>query len=302
MKQINHKICLLPDTFMKRNFYFRVNFSSQVMNMKKYLTILFLAAQFGIAQSMTVDTLYLPYYSHSPFAYSENNEVIGIEPDIIREYTAWLRDKKKISVYTKYIEYRDFSGFYSEVKTSSRKNIIGMGSVTVLPERAEELDFTTGTIKSVALCITNGHAPELKTKTPAEILKVMGSMSALTITNTSLSNYVNDVKKTYIKDLKISYLSDESKILDKISTSVLSFGFVDAVTFRDYLKNNPNKYFKVQSVMNRLNEEMGFIMPKGSRHKVLFNEFFATFKTTAEYRQILEKHLGTFMAQNMIIQ
>ena len=60
--------------------------------------------------------------------------------------------------------------------------------------------------------------------------------------------------------------------------------------------------FKIKQ--STLKEELGFIMPKASPHKALFNEFFASpggFKTTKNYRVILEKYMGSYMTQNMAI-
>lgn len=271
--------------------------------MKKilFLVSVIFIAHIAVSQNND-DTLYIHYYTRSPFSYSEANEVKGIEPDIMREYTAWLRNKKKIFLRVKYLEYANFSDFYSEVKVGDTKNTLGMGSVIINAERAKEIDLTTGYIKNVAFCVTNGNALNIKAKTPDEIMKTLGSMTALTITNTPISACVNDLKKTYIKDLKISYLNDETQILNKIAGNPLNFGFIDAVIFWNFLKNNPSKSLKMQKPLNQANELMGFVMPKGSRHKALFNEFFTSFKASVEYREILEKHLGTFMAQNMAAQ
>ncbi len=126
-------------------------------------------------------------------------------------------------------------------------------------------------------------------------------MNALTMMNTSLQKYVNDIKRTYIQDLKVTYHPNEVKILDEISRNVLSFGYVDAIGFWMYLKNNPGKFLKMQKILSQSKDEMGFILPKGSQHKALFNEFFATFKTSPTYRAILEKYLGSYMAQNVAI-
>src|SRR5690606_17663041 len=124
----------------------------------------------------------------------------------------------------------------------------------------------------------------IKSKNSADILKVLGSMTALTMQNTSLSKYVNDLKTNYIKDLKISYMNDEIQIVDKISSNPLYFGYVDAVVFWSYLKTNPHKVLKTQRVLSKSEDYIGFIMPKGGKHKALFSEFFTTFKTTDTYR------------------
>src|SRR5690606_38646139 len=128
-----------------------------------------------------------------------------------------------------------------------------------------EIDFSTPYLKNVAFCITNGHAPDVKSKNADEIMRSLGSMNALTMPNTTLNKYVNEIKKSYINDLKIVYHNDEVQILDEISRNVLSFGYVDAIGFWFYVKNNPQKFLKMQKILSQSKEEMGFILPKGSK-------------------------------------
>ena len=271
--------------------------------MNKFVVIaLFLIFNvFCIAQSN--DTLYVTYYIQTPFAYIESGITKGIEVEIVNEYANWLRSKKKVNVTTKFTAFSTFDSFFAAAKKNDKNNF-GLGSVTINTDRSKEIDFTTAYLKNVAFCVTNGHAPDVKTKNPDEIMRSLGSMSALTINNTSLNKYVNELKKQYLQDLKIIYQTDEIKILDEIAKNVLSFGYVDAVGFWFYLKNNPGKFLKMQKILNQSKEELGFIIPKGSQHKALFNEFFngpGGFKVSQAYRGILEKYLGAYMTQNMAI-
>ncbi|MCW3075888.1 MAG: transporter substrate-binding protein [Bacteroidetes bacterium] len=233
----------------------------------------------------------------------ENEKPTGIEMDIVHEYTAWLKATKKMDVILKYNSFTDFDLFYNATKKGA-KNTIGLGAITVTTERAKEVDFTTPYLKNVAFCITNGNAPDIRTKTPAELTKTLGSMTALTILNSSMSKYVSEIKKNYIHDLKIIDKTSQVKILDEIAKNVLYFGYVDALEFWFYLKSNPQKFLKMQKVLNQSKEELAFMMPKGCPHKVLFNEFFsgpAGFKNNRGYRAILEKYVGSYMTQNLAI-
>lgn len=239
----------------------------------------------------------------SPLSFQENGEVKGIEIDLIKEYTAWLKKKKQIDLNVKYNVFNDFDAFFAATQKLG-KHGIGLGGVTVTKERALEVDFTAPYLKNVAFCITNGNAPEIKTKNADDIVRALGNMSALTIQNTSLNKYVNELKKQYIPELKVVYSNTEGKILDEISKNVLYFGYVDAIGFWFFLKTYPQKVLKIQKLLNQSREEMAFVLPKGSKHKVLFNEFFTGpngFKSTAAYRAILEKHLGSYMAQNVAV-
>lgn len=255
----------------------------------------------GAGQS--ADTLFVNFNIQPPFATYVDNKPGGIEVDIINEYILWLKTNKKMDVIVKYTPFTDFDFFYASVKKGN-KNTIGLGSITVSSERMKEVDFTTSYIKNVAFCITNGNAPDIKVKSKSELIKNLGSMTALTMGNTSLSKHVAELKKLFLPDLKITLLPNQSKILDEIAKNVLNFGYVDALEFWFYLKANPQKFLKMQKVLNVSKEEFAFMLPKGSPHKALFNEFFASatgFKTNRNYRATLEKYIGSYMTQNMAI-
>lgn len=266
------------------------------------LLILFFVL-FGLISHSQKDTLLLNYYSRSPFAFNENNVAKGIEVDIMNEFILWLKAKKKLDIAFRYNEFTDQVAFYNAVKGGT-KNTIGLGSAIISPEKLKEFDYSSAYLKNVAFCITNGNAPDVKTKSANEIMRSLGSMNALTVPNTALNKYVNDIKKSYIQDLKIVYHTNEDRILDEISRNVLTFGYVNAIDFWFYVKNNPGKFLKMQKILSQSNETMGFIFPKGSGYKALFDEFFAGpggFKTQPGYRAILERHLGSYMAQNVAI-
>ena len=212
--------------------------------------------------------------------------------------SSWLKTTKKITLTPKFTGYKDFEKFYGSTKNGN-KNTIGLGSVAINIERLKEVDFTFAYLKNAVNCVTNGNAPEIKTKTPNEITKTLGVMTAITVSNTTLGKYVNDLKKTYLPELKITYQPNGKRVLDEIARNVLYFGFVDEITFWYYVKNNPNKFLKVQKPLVQSKEEFGFVLPKNGSQKTLFNEFFLGFKKANNYKFILEKHLGTYMAKTL---
>lgn len=193
---------------------------------------------------------------------------------------------------------------YASVITETKKDpkSMGMAAAITMFEKMPEIEYTTPHLKNLSFCITNGNAPDVKTKNAPEIMKALGSMTALTIDKSNLQSCVGEIKKLYVKDLKINFLNSENEILNSIAKNVLHFGYVDAIDFWMFLKANPNKFLKVQKSLDQSKETFSYMVPKGSEHKKLFNEFFTTFKTGVKYRLILEKYLGGFMAQNMAMK
>lgn len=268
--------------------------------MKTFLPIIFVAFCNAFCFSQPSDTLYIHYLDHPPFSTFENGAPKGLEIDIINDYILWQKTVKKTTVVPKYTGFKDVDELYASVKNSSH-NTIGLGSITVSADKTKEIEFTAAYLKNVAFCISNGNATDIKAKTQPEIIKTFGVMTALTVTNTTLNKYVNELKKSYLPDLKMMAQPSSTKILDEIAKNILYFGYVDAVTFWVYVKNNPGKFVKIQKPLIQSKEEFGFILPKGCNQKNLFNEFFTGFKKTKNYPLILEKHLGSYMGQIMAV-
>ncbi|MBK9284257.1 MAG: transporter substrate-binding domain-containing protein [Sphingobacteriaceae bacterium] len=271
--------------------------------MKTRITISILLCIRSLIYFSQTDTLHVNYLLDPPFTIDQKGALSGIEIEIINEYTTWLKTKKNMEVVVNFNQFTDRQAFYNQTKVSS-KNTIGIGGMVKNLTKAKEIDFTTGYLKNVAFCITNGNAPDIRTKTSNDVIRTLGSMTALTIVNSHLAQCVADIKKLYIKDLKIVEVADQTKILDDIAKNVLNFGYVEAVEFWFYLKNNPQKFLKMQKPLNQDKEQLACIIPKGGKHKALFDEFFdgpGGFKTQKNYRTILEKYVGSYMTQNMAV-
>jgi len=194
----------------------------------------------------------------------------------MNEYIFWLKSIKKKDVSLDYKKHDDYNSIITETKKDNKS--IGLAACITGFEKITEIEYTTPYLKNLSFCVTNGNAPDVKTKSASEI------------------------QKLYLKELKINFLNSENDILNSIAKNVLHFGYVDAIDFWMYLKKNPNKFLKVQKSLDQSKETFSFITPKGSEHKKLFSEFFTTFKAGVKYRLILEKYLGGFMAQNMAIK
>lgn len=253
------------------------------------------------AQSSTLDTLNIYYLNNSTFAFPDKGSVSGVEADIIKEYVAWLKAKKNISVYLNFKSFDGFDALYTAVKKGGKK-VIGLSTVSINAEREKEVDFSPSYMRNVTVCITNGNAGTIREKTSTDVNRVLGKLSAVTIANSTFNNYLNEIKKSFIPGLKINTVTRVNEIMESIASNVGTFGYVDVVDYWYYIKNNPNKYLKMQKELNKSNEQFGFIMPKSNLNKELIAEFFETgfgFTSTKTYHQILEKYLSYEVLQTV---
>ncbi len=254
-----------------------------------YLIMLFVSFQ---ARSNN-DTLTVYYYENFPFSYTESGTTKGIEIDILKEYAAWLKNTKDITVTVNYKAFADFKSFFNASKTGDR-TVVGLGSVTITQDREKEIAFSAPYLKNMAVLITDGKVPTLKSKT--DISKAFIGMTAVAVSGSTHSKYLNDIKKTYMPGLQIYFNETEYSVIESIVANPKSFGYVDVVVYWSFLKKNKNKFLKIQKEFTQEKEEFGFILPKGGKHLPNLNEFFESgfgFTSTKQYHQILERYLGS---------
>ncbi|MBS1650695.1 MAG: transporter substrate-binding domain-containing protein [Bacteroidetes bacterium] len=262
----------------------------------KILALIVLAPWLAFSQ----DTLKVFYFENSPLAYSEANIAKGIEIDILNEFIVWIKTNKKFEGQLKYIPLSHQNDFTNSLPAAG-KNAISASANVFVKEKQNNFDYTSPYLKNVSFCITNGNSGDIKTKNASDLIKVLGTLSAVTVTNTSISKAVLELKKNYINDLKIKTVETQEIILNEIAKSVLNFGYVNVFQFWSFLKANPSKFLKVQKALTISNEELVFVINKGSPLKAQFDEFFMKFKITKNYRSILEKHVGAYLSQTMAI-
>jgi len=270
---------------------------------QKIISIFVLLLTFNALLSQT-DSLIIYYYDNYPYAFDENNTVKGIEVDIIKEYTEWLKQKKNINVVVTYKSFKEFSSFYNGVKNGNAK-VLGLGSVTINTEREKEVMFSSPYLNNTPVLITDGKVPTIKLKNATDVSKVLGGLNALVVNTSSHMKYMNAIKKDYVPALKISFTETQNSVLESITNDAKIFGYADIIAYWSFLKKNPNKFLKIQKIFNQPSESLGFIMPKSNVHTMLIHEFFESgfgFTSTKVYHQILEKYLGYEIIESVEIK
>lgn len=273
--------------------------------MKKKITLIIsLFVLITTIHSQVIDSLTINYYENYPYAFTENGKLKGIEIDIVDEYVFWLKQKKNVSLKVTYRAFQEFGSFYNSVKDGNSK-VLGLGSVTNNSERENDVLFSPAYLQNLAVLITDGSVPTIKTKSAVDVANILGNLSALVVSKSSHVTYMNEIKNSYLPNLKINSSEKQSAVLESISNDKKIFGFVDIVAYWSFLKTHPTKFLKIQKIFNEPKESLGFIMPKNSIHAMYVNEFFETgfgFTSTKLYHQILEKYLGYEIIESVEIK
>lgn len=272
--------------------------------MKKFIFITCLLFACWGSKAQFVDSIIVHYYENYPYAYMEGGKLKGIEIEIIESYVSWLQSKKGTSVMVLFKPFSEFSTFYNSVKNGG-PNVIGLGSVTMNPEREKDVTLSPAYLRNVAVLITDGKVPTIKARAAAEVSNTLGSLSAITVNGSSHASYLEGIKRTELPELKIEISESQTKVLEKIVSNSSFFGYVDIIAYWAFLKNNPSKFLKIQKVFNEPKEYLGFIMPKKTNHQSSVYEFFERgfgFTSTKAYRQILERYLGYEIIESVEIK
>ncbi len=256
------------------------------------------------AQPAQMDTLNVYYYENFPYSFMENGVLKGIEVDIIKKYVEWLKLEKNINTTVKYKEYKEFSEFYNSIK-KAKPNTIGLGSVTITDEREKEVIFSPPYLRNIAVLITNGNVPSIKTPTPEEVGKVLGPLNALAVNESSHMKYLNAVKTAYLPAMEIKGTETQTAVLDAIARDGKSYGYIDIVAYWAYIKKNKKTYLKIQKAFNRPYEYLGIVQPINATHYSSLNEFFENgfgFTSTKFYHEILNRYLGYEVLETLEIK
>lgn len=231
------------------------------------------------------------YFEQEPFAYTQNNNLMGVEIEILQKFAEWTQTRKGVKLDVKYTPFKKFEEFYKAVVSGSTF-VIGAGTVAINEERKNDVLFSPPYLNNVSILISNGNAESIYNY--EEIAGKWKNMKGITTKESVHSQYMEELKKKYLPGLNIEMVKSPLEVADRIGQQTNYIGYIDIVTFWNYLKKS-NVFIKIQRIFSINNEKFGFIMPKNSELHGLITEFFESgfgFTATKNYRDILEKHLG----------
>jgi putative glutamine transport system substrate-binding protein len=272
---------------------------------KQYLALFMLSLCFNVghAQSYSGDpwskvlstkkgTLSMAYVETPGFVYKDaSGTLTGICVDIMRDFTAWVKENKGLTLETKFVgDGSSFRGMYENVK-ASQGGVIGLGNITITEERTKEINFSTPFITNFAVLITQNRVTTLSRL--EDMSSGFAGLTAYTAKGTLNEARTEELKSKYFPGMKITYTGSSQETLDKVMSDPNGFAYLDLAFYLDAVKLR--KSIKRHSVGDKAAEQFGFIMPLSSDWAPVLDEFFAAdggYLTSGDYKHILVKHLG----------
>lgn len=276
----------------------------KIFRISAVLIVVLLSCSISLAQSGKTTTyaqanaqksgvMNVQYLNNFPFAYSNTDgEVTGIEIDIIKQFSVWLKIKKGIDVQLEFERSDDFAKFYEKVKITKAVSV-GAGSVTVTPERAREIKYSSPFLKNKPVLVSSILKSTLTDV--RNISKEFNGMTAVIVKGSVHEKLIKNIKDNYWPDLKIELVESPSIVLDKISSSNKYFGYLDLISYWATIQKE-SKPIKIHRATQFDTEYFAFIFPKSSDWAAAFNEFFdggLGFPASDQYMDILRKHLSS---------
>lgn len=254
------------------------------------------------AWSTKSGSLNVQYHNNYPYSYADaDGEAAGIEIDIINQFAKWLKDKKDIDIKVNFERSDDFAKFYEKVKINKTVSI-GAGSVTVTPERAREVKFSSPYLKNKPVLVSSVMKATLSDV--RNIGKEFNGMTAVIVKGSIHEKLIKNIKETYWPQLNVEYVESPNVVLEKIAANEKYFGFLDLVTYWAAMQKD-QKPLKLHRMNNIDSENFAFIFPKSSDWSNAFNEFFDSgigFTGTDAYLDLLRKHLSSEIINAVAIQ
>lgn len=256
-----------------------------------------------LAQSYTGDTweqakktgegtISLAYVETPALVYRNSaGNLTGVCVDIFNDFVKYVATTKKVNLKTKFVgDGSSFSGMYAKVRTS-QGGVIGLGNITITPERTKEVTFSPAYITNFAILITH---KDIATLAKLEDLpKTFGSLTAYTGKGTLNEKRILELQKKYYPAMKIEVVATSQDALEKMTKDLKGFGYLDLAFYLQAVKEHSS--LKRHPVGDQGTEQFGLVMPKNSDWAPLWEEFFKAnggYLNSAAYREIIIKHLG----------
>lgn len=237
-------------------------------------------------------TISLAYVQTPSFVYVDNSgKLSGICVDIMHDFTAWVKEKKKVDLQAKFVGGgSSFSGMYDKVK-GSKGGVFGLGNITITDERKKEVKFSAPFITNFAILVTQNKVPTLNKF--EDMPKHFGKLTAYTAKGTLNEKRMLALRDKYFPEMKITYTTTSQETLEKVFEDPKGFAYLDLAFYLEAIQLKKN--IKRHPIADQAAEQFGIIMPMNSDWGPVLDEFFKAnggYLNSAAYKNILVKHLG----------
>lgn len=235
-------------------------------------------------------TLSCIYYKTPGLVYEEGGEMKGVCVDVMYEFQKFVKTAYQVELDFNFIKrVNNFSSFIDQVK--SGKDIMGVCNTSITAERQQFLSFSPAYMNNPTVLLSNNDAEKIAELD--QLSTAFKDYKAVIIKGSTHEKYLANMKSQYFPTLTIEMVNSGPEVITKLKSSQNYFTLIDFTEYYDALKNR--LAITRHSVdLDGLQDELGFIFPKGSDWQLIWKEFLNDdFKQSITYKKIVADNLGT---------
>ncbi|MGM0579617.1 MAG: substrate-binding periplasmic protein [Bacteroidota bacterium] len=236
------------------------------------------------------------YYQTPGLVYEVDGKLQGVCIDIMDEFKSYVSEQYNVTLNYKFVKKVPvFTDFINIVRNS--ENVMGVCNTSITTERKKYLDFSPAYMNNPSVLLSNQDAPVLRDL--SNLPENFKGYKAIIIKGSTHEKYLKKISAQYFPDLTIEYAESGTEVNSKLKSDTNYFTLIDFTEYFDAVRKKMN-VTRHPVPLHELEDQLGFIFPKGSDWSSVWNEFLTPdFKESVKYKKIVADNLGTSFV-NMI--
>ena len=238
-------------------------------------------------------TLVIAYSENSPFIYNNpQGKLAGIEFELLQDFVRFIDEKYSAKLKLEYEHSYNFESLIDTLKKSQRP-ILGIASISTLEERKKDFNITYPYMPDIEIIVSSGVFGSVASL--GEFAKMVKNNRAITVSNSTFERNILELKKDYFPDINIEYVRHVDFLIEAISNSQNSWGYISLPNYLSYYKNGKDirrqRFFVVE------NPGLSIATPLTSDWDEILNEFIKDNRFKPLMNSLIEKHLGKVFSE-----
>ncbi len=265
------------------------------MNKLPLILLCLLGFRIGFSQSWQEalndgdSTINLHWYISKPFIFTDQNgEMTGLEVEIIDLFRQYVKQHHQVNLHLNWLESESFSGIIDTISHLKSENHLGVSAFSITDDRKKVVDYSQPYMPDITVLISSQGTPVVDSF--EKIDDLMKEMVAITIKGTVYEKQLLRLKEKLGINFDIKYIDSDANVLDHISKTGNSFGFIDLPIYLIWLKNGESlvrqNYFTVYGT------GYGIIFSKNSDWVEPFNEFLGDPEVKIQISKIISNYIS----------
>ncbi|SOD92226.1 histidine kinase [Spirosoma fluviale] len=229
----------------------------------------------------------------APYAYRDSTgRLVGIEVELLESFGRFVRKQYGYDLRLEWVNGGSFNKTYRYVQTSPNPGVFGLAYFSITPERLRQVQFTPAYMPDLNVLVTHPDAPTYAS--PGEFIHDLPTMTAYTMSNTTMAQDVDSLRRTFHPNLPVRTVTDDYAVLDRIRLDRHGFGYVPLSLY--LYARQQGLTLKRQSVL--LSERIGFaaIYPLKSDWNEPMDAYARALGAADITNEIVKRYLGTTLA------